>query len=193
VTIERLPHGWNRCATAAEHVTSEYIITSARERDIGLLAAIERAAATLLIGHAPSSVLNETTGHDVLEKARREGHLWVALADDAPVGFAHVEVLEPCAAHLEEIDVHPEHGRRGLGTQLVMHVCDWATAAGYESVSLSTFRNVPWNMPFYARLGFTLVPDSELSAALRAVVDDESRRGLDSRRRVVMRRACAAR
>jgi len=172
-------------------VNSGYIITSARERDIGFLAAIERAAAKLLIGHAPEAVLQETTGQDVLEKAQRVGHLWVALAADAPVGFAHVEVLEPHAAHLEEIDVHPEHGRRGLGTKLVMHVCDWATGAGYEAVSLRTFRDVPWNMPFYARLGFTVVPDSALSSALRAVVDDERRRGLDPSRRVVMKRVCA--
>jgi GNAT superfamily N-acetyltransferase len=165
---------------------------SARERDIGFLAAIELAAAKLLIGHAPESVLQETTSQDILEKARRVGHLWVVVADDAPVGFAHVEVLEPNAAHLEEVDVHPAYGRRGLGTKLVMHICDWATAAGYETASLSTFRDVPWNMPFYARLGFTVVPDSELSSALRAVVDDERRRGLDPSRRVVMQRVCAA-
>src|SRR5262245_61652966 len=170
-----------------------YIITSARERDIGLLAAIELSAATLLIGHAPESVLMKTTSRDVLEKAQRDGHLWVALADDAPVGFAHVELIEPHAAHLEEIDVRPDHGRRGLGTKLVMHVCEWATIAGYEAVSLSTFRDVPWNMPFYARLGFMVVPDSELSSALRGVVDDEHSRGLDSSRRVVMRRLCIAR
>src|SRR5262245_15239900 len=168
-------------------MNSGYIITLARDRDIGLLAAIELAAAKLLIGHAPDSVLTETTSQDVLKKAQRDGHLWVVLADDTPVGFAHVEVLESNTAHLEEIDVSPEHGRRGLGTRLVMRVCEWAAAAGYESVSLTTFRDVPWNMPFYARLGFTVVPDSELSPALRALVDDERRRGLDSSRRVVMR------
>ena len=165
-----------------------YIITSARERDITLLAAIELAAATLLIGHAPEFVLTETTSQDVLEKAQRDGHLWVALADDVPVGFAHVEVLEPNSAHLQEIDVCPAHGRRGLGTRLVMRVCAWAAAAGYEAVTLSTFRDVPWNMPFYARLGFTVVAESEVSPALWSVVEDERRRGLDASRRVVMRR-----
>jgi GNAT superfamily N-acetyltransferase len=172
-------------------VSSLYSITAARERDLGLLAAIELAAATLLIGHAPESVLQEATSHRVLEQAQRNGRLWVALAGDAPVGFAHVEVVEPNAAHLEELDVCPEHGRRGLGTRLVMHVCEWAAAAGYESVSLATFRDVPWNMPFYARLGFTVVPDSELTPGMRKVVDDERRRGLDPSRRVVMRRSCS--
>jgi GNAT superfamily N-acetyltransferase len=173
-------------------MNTRYILTSARERDIDRLAAIELAAARLLIGHAPEPVLKETTSQGVLEEAQRNGHLWVALADDTPVGFAHVEVLEPDAAHLEEIDVDPEHGRRGLGRRLVMQVCEWAAGADYESVSLITFRDVPWTMPFYATLGFEAVPTFELSRALRAVVEDERCRGIDSSRRVVMRRPCAA-
>lgn len=168
-------------------MTSRYTIARARERDIGWLAGIERAAAKLLQGHAPEAVLTETTSHDVLEKAQRNGLLWVILADDRPVGFAHVEVIECDCAHLQEIDVHPEHGRRGLGSQLVRHVCQWAVAAGYQSVTLTTFRDVPWNMPLYARLGFDVIPIDQLSPALRAVVEDESRRGLDPSRRVAMR------
>jgi GNAT superfamily N-acetyltransferase len=167
-----------------------YVITAARERDLGLLADIELAAAKLLVGHAPESVLIETTSHSDLQRAHRDGHLWVALADDIPVGFAHVEVIESDAAHLEEIDVHPDHGRRGLGTRLVKRVCEWAAIAGYRSVSLTTFRDVPWNMPFYERLGFAVVPALALTPALRAIVDDEGRRGLDASRRVVMRRRC---
>jgi N-acetylglutamate synthase-like GNAT family acetyltransferase len=136
-------------------------------------------------------VLTETTSQNVLEDAQRDGHLWVVLADDVPVGFAHVEIIERGAAHLAEIDVHPEHGRRGLGTRLVMHVCGWAADAGYESVTLTTFRDVPWNMPFYAKLGFRVVPVEQLSPALRAVLQDEARRGLTPSRRVVMKRPSA--
>ena len=124
----------------------------------------------------------------MLANAQKHRRLWVALADDDPVGFAHVETIERNAVHLEEIDVHPGHGRHGLGTMLVLHVCRWAVSNGYESVTLTTFRDPPWNMPFYARLGFEVVPREELSSALRAVVDDESRRGLDASHRVVMRR-----
>jgi GNAT superfamily N-acetyltransferase len=171
-------------------MSSKYTITAARDRDVDQLAAIELAAARLLTGHAPESVLNETTSQDVLENAQRAGHLWVVLADDDPVGFALVEEIEPHAVHLEEVDVSPEHGRRGIGTRLVMHVCQWAAATGYESVSLTTFRDVPWNMPFYARLGFTVVPASTLSPALRRIIDEEGRRGLDVSRRVVMRKRC---
>jgi len=155
-----------------------YTITPARPKDLAVLPAIELAAARLLVGHAPDSVLNETTSDE-------------ALADDVPVGFAHIEVREPTVAHLEEIDVHPQHGRRGLGTKLVRAVCAWAIAAGYHSVTLTTFRDVPWNMPFYARLGFEVIPSEALSPTLRSVVQDETRRGLDPTRRVAMRRPCA--
>jgi GNAT superfamily N-acetyltransferase len=163
-----------------------YTITAARQEDLSRLAAIELAAARLLEGHAPESVLNETTRGAVLQKAQREGHLWVALTDDVPVGFAHVEVRDRDAVHLEEIDVHPEHSRRGLGRKLVLHVCEWAAEHGYQSVTLTTFRDLPWNMPFYARLGFTAVRADQLSTGLRAIVDDETHRGLDPLRRVVM-------
>jgi GNAT superfamily N-acetyltransferase len=169
-------------------VTTTYTITAARLEDLTRLPAIELAAARLLVGHAPESVLNETTSLEVLRTAQREGHLWVALTDQVPVGFAHVEVIERDAVHLEQIDVHPDHGRRGLGARLVLRVCEWTASQGYESVTLTTFRDLPWNMPFYARLGFAVVPPEELSDALRTVVDDETRRGIDPSRRVVMKR-----
>src|SRR5262245_7557505 len=171
-----------------EGVNPQYSIVSARPRDLARLPVIELAAARLLAGHAPESVLNETTALDVLQKAQRSGRLWVALADDVAVGFAHVELIEHNAAHLEELDVDPAHGRRGLGTRLLLQVCEWAAANGYAFVTLSTFREVPWNMPFYARLGFEIIPSAQLSPALRAIVDNETRRGLGPARRVVMRR-----
>ena len=169
-------------------MASSYTITVARRKDLVRLAAIELAAARLLAGYAPESILSETTSLEVLEQAQREGHLWVALAADVPVGFAYVELIEPDVVHLEEIDVHPEHGRRGLGAKLVLEICRWAVANGYGAVTLTTFRDVPWNLPFYARLGFEVVAPEQLSAPLRAIVRDETRRGLDPSRRVVMRR-----
>lgn len=169
-------------------MTLSYTIAAARREDLTRLAAIELAAARLLAGYAPESVLNETTSLEVLERARRAGHLWVVLADGLPVAFAHVELIERDAVHLEEIDVHPDHGRRGLGTKLVLEVCQWAASNGYGAVTLTTFRDAPWNLPFYARLGFGVLAPEQVSAALRAIVEDETRRGLDPSRRVVMRR-----
>ena len=168
-----------------------YRVVPARPQDLPLLPAIELAAARMLTGHAPASVLGETTTQFAFRDARRHGRLWVALSDQVPVGFAHVVVHEPRVAHLEELDVHPAHGRRGLGRRLVATVCAWAAEQRYDAVTLTTFRDVAWNMPFYETCGFAVVPWGEISPALSSVVVDEWRRGLDPQRRVVMRRACS--
>ena len=200
---ERPQGGRSRCCMQRQGIAStepeshsqsarmnEYSIVRARPEHLREIPNIELAAARLLCGEAPESVLSETTSDSVLEDAMRQGHLWVALAGSAPVGFAHVEIIDARTAHLEEIDVLPAHGRRGLGTRLVTELCEWAAAVEYDAVTLTTFRDVPWNRPFYERLGFRVVPDADLSAALRAIVDDETRRGLDPSRRVVMKWQC---
>ena len=168
-----------------------YHITAARTQDLHLLPAIELAAAALLQGHAPPCVLRETTSADEFAAAQHAGRLWVALADETPVGFAYVQALSSREAHLMEIDVHPDHGRRGLGTRLVAAVCNWAVRCSAPFVTLTTFRDVPWNMPFYARLGFVVTPSSECSADLQNIVQAEASRGLDPSRRVIMRRSTA--
>lgn len=167
-----------------------YEITTAQPTDLPLLPSIELAGARLLADYLGESDLLETTSPEALAAALRRGHLWVARVGGVPVGFAHVVVLDPNTAHLEEIDVRPEYGRRGLGRRLVMAVCEWAARQGYRSVTLTTFRDVPWNMPFYGRLGFEEIPSEQLEAALLSIFQNEARRGLDPARRVVMRRAC---
>lgn len=168
-------------------MNSGYTIALARREDVRFLAAIELAAAELLTGHAPESVLHETTDDDEFIAALEEGRLWVARADDTPVGFAQVEMLGDGTPHLEEIDVDPRHGQRGLGAALVQAVCEWAARSGYAAITLTTFRDLPWNMPFYARLGFAVVPRAEWSPEIEALVRNETERGLDPTRRVVMR------
>lgn len=168
-------------------ILADYEIARARVQDIPYLSSIERAAATLLKGHVPDSVLEETTPEAEFKAAQMDGRLWVARTNGTPVGFAHAETLDPTAAHLKELDVHPRQVRRGLGSRLVLAVCGWAGSKGYQSLTLTTFRDVPFNMPFYVRLGFEVIPPAELSAALRSIIQNESRRGLDSARRVAMR------
>jgi GNAT superfamily N-acetyltransferase len=167
-------------------VLSNYRIALARRSDISRLKDVELAAARLLVGHAPESVLAEATRESEFVEAIRNGLLWVAIDGSQPVGFAHVKLLERENAHLDEIDVHPDHGRRGIGRALVRTVCSWASSIGLRGVTLSTFRSVPWNAPFYTSMGFRVLHDSELSPALRRVVADETQRGLDIGARVMM-------
>jgi GNAT superfamily N-acetyltransferase len=174
-------------------VVDAYSIRPAQTEDIPALAAIELAAARLLEGHAPDFVLAETTDAQRFVDAAGHGRLWVACAGSRPVGFALAEMLADDLPHLEEIDVEPAHGRRGLGTALVRAVCEWATASRYATVTLTTFRAVPWNFPFYARLGFAEIPRESLRRELAAVVLEETRHGLDPDARVVMAYRCGSR
>lgn len=170
-------------------LSAPYRIRQARREDLGALQTVEREAAKLFaeVGLGAATLGDATTLADFAE-CHAAGLLWVAVdGHDAPVGFAYVEIIggQP---HLDELDVHPDHGRRGIGTALVRTLIEWAGSRGYASVTLTTFRDVPWNMPFYARLGFREQDDTALTAGVRKVVDSETRRGLPPDLRVVMRR-----
>jgi hypothetical protein len=65
-------------------------------------------------------------------------------------------------------------------------VCAWADASGHREITLTTFRDVAWNAPFYARLGFAVVDRDDWPPAIAAIVADETTRGLDPATRVVM-------
>ena len=166
-----------------------YSITLAQPEHLCMLPEIERQAASLFRGwNVPHSVIEETTPLEDFQAAQAAGLLWIALSPQGyPVGFALVE-REGTQLHLEEIDVHPQHGRRGIGTALVEAICSWARDSGYAQVTLTTYRDVPWNAPFYASLGFAVLSRSELTTALRERVKDEATRGLNTDRRVVMRK-----
>ena len=165
---------------------SGYTITTASPEYVEALSDIELAAATMFEGYVPASVPLVSTPQSKFQSAQRQGTLWVALSGATPVGFALVEMLAEDLPHLEEIDVTPTHGRRGLGTALVHTVLEWTKRAGHQQMTLTTFRNVPWNMPFYSRQGFVEIHPHELRPELETIVRDEANRGLDRAQRVVM-------
>jgi predicted N-acetyltransferase YhbS len=88
--------------------------------------------------------------------------------------------------YLQQIDVEPEHGRRGIGTALVKTVCDWAKQQGYGIVSLSTFRDLPWNAPFYSKLGFRALDEADLTTGFQQIRLKEFEAGLPIVDRVIM-------
>jgi GNAT superfamily N-acetyltransferase len=147
---------------------------------------IERAAGVLFAeAGMPEIAAGEPTSLAELQEYAHEGRVWVITLDDAPVGYAIVDILGG-NAHLEQISVHPDAGRRGLGTALLHHVCTWARDGGYPAVTLTTFATLPWNAPFYAKHGFRVLRARELGPELRARRDEETAAGLDPERRVCM-------
>ena len=64
----------------------------------------------------------------------------------------------------------------------------WALRRGLSALTLTTYADVPWNAPYYARLGFGIVADVDLSEGLCRIREREEASGLAAWPRVVMRR-----
>lgn len=163
-------------------------IRAAREADIDALLEIERRAATLLLGHGAHDLFAMHSLSPVdLEQGIRRGVLRVAEVEGQAVGFALCGEVDG-HAHLFEMDVVPEHGRRGIGSALLETVCDAAMARGYPSITLTTLRDVPWNAPFYAGRGFSELAETDWGNGLREIIARERMLGFPMRLRVVMQR-----
>jgi GNAT superfamily N-acetyltransferase len=166
---------------------SGYTIRSARVEELTTLAQIERSAAALFLD-TPYAFLanNDPLSLDFVQQRFQAGQVWVAVnKQDVVVGFAITREVDD-TIYLQEMDVDPEHGRRGLGSALVETVCTWAQLQSYKAISLSTFRDLPWNAPFYAKLGFRMLDKSELSIVFQQIRQQEMADGLPIADRVIM-------
>jgi GNAT superfamily N-acetyltransferase len=97
-----------------------------------------------------------------------------------------VDIVDECA-HIEQVSVRPDHAGQGIGRALIDHVGAWASEQGLRALTLTTFRAVPWNAPYYERLGFTEPPGGP-APGLAAIMAAETTAGLDPATRVCMRR-----
>jgi GNAT superfamily N-acetyltransferase len=169
-------------------VIDNYRIISARERDLRAIPGIEHAAAGLFPeAELPLAVRFRVTDTAILRRARQESRLWIAVSGRGkPVGFAYTSEVDG-QAHLAEMDVHPQHGRRGIGTRLVDSAARWARENDYSQLTLITFRNLPWNAPFYRKLGFTDVSREAAGDEILSLLAEEATIGIDVARRVIMR------
>lgn len=157
-----------------------------RPGDVTALPAIERAAgerfrevpalAWLADGEAISAEQH-------LEYAER-GLSWLALVNDRPAGFILAEA-HSSSLFIVELSVDLDWQGKGIGRQLIARTADHARALGLASLTLTTFRDVPWNAPFYARLGFEKM--TTLTPELRQKRKEETAHGFAYETRCAMR------
>jgi GNAT superfamily N-acetyltransferase len=161
-----------------------------RRDELEALVAIEREAGALFntIG-MPEIAYDDPGTAPELEPFRAGGRAWVAVdADDRPIAYLISAVVDDCA-HIEQVSVTPAHSRRGLGAALIDHLAGVAAAEGRPALTLTTFRDVPWNAPYYERLGFRMISPADQGPELAALVAEEAERIPGDAVRVAMRRA----
>ncbi|MCD8140000.1 MAG: GNAT family N-acetyltransferase [Planctomycetaceae bacterium] len=164
------PEGYRICLASAGHVP--------------LLHDIERAAATIFPpGYLPAHVLHDAVPQPFLRQAMEESRLWVALQGrgrGTPVGYALLEFRDDTAL-LAQIDVHPEHGGKGVGRALVRRVVARVVDQAVPALYLTTFADIRWNAPFYASCGFVTLPENDQPDWIKTILQDEREHGLMNR------------
>lgn len=163
-----------------------------RADDIERVQEIERDAGLLFVPLGmPGVADDDPPDRDQLAEYVDAERGWVV--DPPPDVAAYVLVdLVDGAAHIEQVTVATRYARRRLGALLIDHVAGWARRHGIETMTLTTFREVPWNRPYYARLGFDDVAEQDVGPELAAVLAHERDHGLWRWPRVVMAKSLAA-
>jgi ribosomal protein S18 acetylase RimI-like enzyme len=163
-------------------------VRPSREDEGPLLRQIERLAGERFRQVGLDSVADdEPATVEELAAYARVGRSWVAVDDGGqPLGYVIVDVVDG-QAHIEQISVRPDRQRSGIGQALIDQVRRWARETGRSAITLTTFTDVPWNRPWYERLGFVVLRDHQIGPDLQAVRDAEARHGLNPEERVCMR------
>ena len=165
-----------------------------RRDELETLRSIEREAgrAFAAIGLAEIAA-DEPPSLIELESLRANRRAWVAVdTQDRPAAYLLSSVVDGCA-HIDQVSVASAHARRGLGAALIEHLAGIARAEGRPALTLTAFRDVPWNAPYYERLGFVVVEPAHQGPELAAIVRRESATIPSDAPRVAMRRPVTGR
>lgn len=161
------------------HLPTPYVLRLAIDGELPRAIAIDDAAVSIFA--EAGVIINLSDDHPFVlsehrcwERALTRGDLFFACAGEAgaPAGFIALDVLGD-RAYLEQLSVHPDHQRRGLGRALVEEACERFRARGAAEIWLTTYAHVPWNAPFYERCGFRVVPQADCNAELQAVLEQQ--------------------
>jgi GNAT superfamily N-acetyltransferase len=176
---------------ATEALTDAAItIRLGRPDELALVTAIDDDASELF-GAAGLSMAHLRADHPfVLDEQRRwaaaidRRSLFVACGTDGvAVGFASLGSVDG-DCHLDQLAVLRPWMRRGVGRALLGQAIDWARG---RALWLTTYAHLPWNRPYYERMGFSVVPEALCGPDIRALLDDERNALPAPEQRVAMR------
>lgn len=155
--------------------------------EIPLIREIERASARRFIGLMDALAADEPSPVEILAARIASDGLLVAVEADTPIAFVMFRPVED-GLYIEQLDVLPAFAGRRIGAALLDAVAERARTRGLKRLTLSTFRDVPWNAPYYRRLGFIDIADDALTPGLLEIRREHLARGLDESQRTFMGR-----
>ena len=164
------------------------MVRPAENADVEELRAIERAVGEAFrpLGMDPVAD-DEPPSIAALRRFIDAGRAWVMERGGQVAAYLVADIVDGCV-HVEHVSVHPDHAHQRLGATLVDHLADWSVDHGYPALTLTTFRDVPWNGPYYERCGFHWMADPDITPGLRELRSREAADGLDWWPRGCMRR-----
>ncbi|RON22504.1 GNAT family N-acetyltransferase [Pseudomonas lini] len=166
-----------------------FTVRRAQSADASTLPAIERSAAALfrcdpsLAWLADAAVPDAEDHQMAIEKEQ----VWVTQsADNELMGFlSAIEVDNEL--HIQEISVSQQFQGQGAGRKLLLTALEHARKRELHGLTLTTFRDLPWNEPFYRQFGFETLGPAEIGPRLTTVLNNEINHGLPGERRCAMR------
>ena len=135
--------------------------------DISAIIAVELSAGALFAGTHMDWAVGEVSTPDELTAPIEHGHVWVAEESKEIAGYLCGEQLGD-HFYIEEVSVAAGYQRRGIGRLLIDTVADEARRQGFSALSLTTDRTLPWNAPYYERLGFRTLTSEQTPSPLAA-------------------------
>ncbi|WP_277757790.1 GNAT family N-acetyltransferase [Pseudomonas sp. A34-9] len=165
------------------------LVRRARPCDAAALPAIERSAAGLFRLDPQLAWLAdaEVAGAELHVQAIEQARVWVAQSPEGQLaGFLRAASVDN-QLHIEELSVSQHFQGQGIGRKLLSAVIEHARTQQLCAVTLTTFTDLPWNAPFYQKIGFQRVNGEETTQYLVDALNDEIAHGLPGHRRCAMR------
>jgi GNAT superfamily N-acetyltransferase len=161
-------------------------LRAARPGELQRLVALEVEAGQLFATVGLHEVATHVPDLAALRDSHEQGRVWVVEEDGPVAGYIVAAVLDG-NAHIEQVSVAPSYAGRGIGATLLHHVESWGRSLDLPATTLTTFRDVPWNALYYARLGYVELPLERRGPELTATMEHEaSMPGIDEARRCAM-------
>ncbi|MCL6705764.1 GNAT family N-acetyltransferase [Pseudomonas sp. R2.Fl] len=169
-------------------IAGDILIRIATPQDVAFLPDVEQAASQSFrqIPHLAWIAEADNLPVEFHERQIAAHRTWVAAGrSDRPVGFITVEPHGDML-HIVELSVAAEFQGRGIGRALIDHVVRHARNHSFSAVTLTTFREIAWNAPFYQRFGFEALAERDLDEFLLDCIEREEKAGFQRAERCVM-------